>query len=282
MNELDELRAALEGRSGGFSPSEARLAADLIEHPDQWGYQPSTVIAERMGVHRSTIVRFAQRAGYDGYPEMQQAVRDAYLSSVSAAPELVLTDAGDEEGTLVSAVFRRELSNLQESYRTLSLETLEATAAGLASARRVLVFGRRFSYPIAQYLALALRTMRPRVDVAPDPGGTSIDQLFDLAAEDYALVVSLRRYSPEVQRVLRHLAEHGVPHTLLTDTSPAPGVPDGARVLRANIGSAGVLDSYTALTSLGHALLTLVGSAVPDAEDRLASAERAWRAFSGE
>ena len=202
MNALDELRATLEARSGGFSPSEGRLAADLIEHPDQWGYQPSTVLAERVGVHRSTIVRFAQRAGFEGYPEMQRAVREAYLSSMAAAPELVLTDTTPAEGAVVSAVFQRELSNLQQSYRSLSLDTLERTAEGLAGAERVIVFGRRFSHPIAQYLSLALRTMRPGVDVAPDPGGTSIDRLFDLGAQDYALVVSLRRYSPEVQRVL--------------------------------------------------------------------------------
>ena len=280
MNALDELRATLEARSGGFSPSEGRLAADLIEHPDQWGYQPSTVLAERVGVHRSTIVRFAQRAGFEGYPEMQRAVREAYLSSMAAAPELVLTDTTPAEGAVVSAVFQRELSNLQQSYRSLSLDTLERTAEGLAGAERVIVFGRRFSHPIAQYLSLALRTMRPGVDVAPDPGGTSIDRLFDLGAQDYALVVSLRRYSPEVQRVLRHLHEGGVPHTVLTDTSPAADVPDGARVLRANVGSTGVLDSYTAITSLGHVLLTLVAGAVPGAEARLAQVERAWRAFS--
>lgn len=280
MDDLPALRSRLEQRSEDFSPSEARLASDLLEHPDEWGYRASTQLAARLKVHRSTIVRFAQRAGFAGFPQLQEAARAAYLHSMSAAPELVLMDARDDGGALVGDIFQRELANLQQSYLNLSVTALEETASALARARRVLVFGRRFSYPIALYLSLALRAMRGNVELAPEPGGTSIDQLFDLGTEDHALLVSMRRYSPEVQRVLRYLAGRGVPHTLLTDTSPARDFPDSARVLRAHIGGAGVLDSYTALTSVGHALLSLVANALPEAEARLAEAESMWRRFS--
>ncbi len=280
MDSLAELRSRLEGRSGEFSPSELRLASDLIEHPDQWGYLASTQLAKRLEVHRSTIVRFAQRAGYAGFPELQAAARAAYLGSVSAAPELVLLETRANGGGLIGDIYQRELANLQESYRNLSADDLQRTAQGLARAGRVLVFGRRFSYPIALYLSLALRTMRSGVDLAPELGGTAIDLLFDLGEADYALVVSMRRTSAEVQRTLRYLAAKGVPHTLLTDTSPARDFPDGARVLRAHIGGAGVLDSYTALTSVGHVLLSLVAAALPAAEERLAATERAWRTFN--
>lgn len=280
MDDMAAFRSRLEQHAPDFSPSESRLASDLLEHPDEWGYLASTQLAARLRVHRSTIVRFAQRAGYSGFPELQEAAREAYLSAMSAAPELVLLDPREPGNTLLGDIFQRELANLQQSYLNLPPAALEETAEALAGARRVLVFGRRFSYPIALYLSLALRAMRGSVELAPEPGGTSIDQLFDLGREDYALVVSMRRYSPEVQRVLRYLAGRAVPHTLLTDTSPAKDFPDGARVLRAHIGGAGVLESYTALSSVGHALLSLVAAALPDAEARLAEAESAWRRFS--
>jgi len=280
MDDMSALRLRLEQCSSEFSPSETRLATDLLEHPDEWGYLASTQLAARLRVHRSTIVRFAQRAGYAGFPELQEAARGAYLNAMSAAPELVLLDPHDAGGALIGDIFQRELANLQQSYLNLPVEVLEATARAVAEARRVLVFGRRFSYPIALYLSLALRAMRGNVELAPEPGGTSVDQLFDLGAEDYAVVVSMRRYSPEVQRVLRYLAGRAVPHTLLTDTSPARDFPDSARVLRAHIGGAGILESYTALSSVGHALLSLVAASLPDAEARLGEAENAWRQFS--
>ncbi len=273
LDRLDEAADAL-------TPQERRLAAHMLEHLDRWGYLSSTEVASELGVHRSTIVRFAQHVGFQGYPELQEAARAAYLDVVSTPSDLVLTDAGAGGSRQVQAVYHRDQRNLQRSYAHLDQDALEATAQGLATARNVLVFGRRFSYPIALHLTLVLRTMRQNVDAAPSPGGASVDQVFDLGPDDFVLVVSLRRHSREVQRTLQYLTEAGVPVAVLTDASPGNNVPHGARVLRAHIGSTGVLDSYTALVSVSHVLLTLVEAALPDASDRLAAAEQAWQHFN--
>lgn len=276
----DDLLERLDEAADKLTPQERRLAAHLVEQLERWGYLSSTELAADLGVHRSTIVRFAQSVGFKGYPELQESARAAYVRSVSVQRELVLSGGDAQDSDTVQAVYQRELQNLQRSYRHLDLPALEATAASLASARRVLLFGRRFSHPIALHLALVLRTMREGVESAPPSGGTSVDLLFDMGPEDFVLVVSLRRHSPEVQRTLRYLADAGVPVTVLTDASPGNNVPHGTRVLRAHVGSTGVLDSYTALVSVSHALLTLTEAALPGAAARLTRVERAWQHFN--
>lgn len=276
----DGLRGRLDEAASRLTPQERRLAAHLVEQQERWGYLSSTELAKDLGVHRSTIVRFAQGLGFKGFPELQEQARAAYLSTVSLQRELVLSDVGSQESDTVQAVYRREMQNLQQSYQHLDLAALEATAGRLAGARRVLLFGRRFSHPIALHLGLVLRTMREGVEVAPPVSGTAVDLLFDLAPEDFVLVVSLRRHSQEVQRTLRFLSDAGVRVAVLTDASPGNDVPPGTSVLRANVGSTGVLDSYTALVSISHALLTLTEVALPGASARLAQAERAWQQFN--
>lgn len=270
----------LDHTAEALTPQERRLAAHMLEHLDRWGYLSSTEVAAELGVHRSTIVRFAQHVGFQGYPELQEAARAAYLEVVSTPSDLVLTDPGAGGSRQVQAVYHRDQRNLQRSYAHLDQDALDATAEGLAKGRRVVLFGRRFSYPIALHMALVLRTMRQLVDAAPTPGGASVDQLFDLGSDDFVLVVSLRRHSREVQRTLRYLTAAGVPVTVLTDASPGNNVPHGARILRAHTGSTGVLDSYTALVSVSHVLLTLVEAALPEASERLAAAEQAWQHFN--
>ena len=263
-----------------LTTQERRLAGHLTEHLERWGYLSSNELAVQLGVHRSTVVRFAQHIGFPGYPGLQEAARAEYLRSLSKPGDLVLTDRGEGDPETVQAVYQREQHNLQRSYTHLDLQALEATARGLAKARRVLLFGRRFSYPIALHMSLVLRTMRDRVEAAPAAGGSSVDQLFDLGPEDYVVVVSLRRHSVEVRRTLAHLSDRGVPVTILTDASPGNNVPSAAQVLRAHVGSTGVLDSYTALISVSHALLTLVEAELPGAEVRLSSSERAWQYYN--
>lgn len=270
----------LDGAANDLTPQERRLAAHLVEHLESWGYLSSSELALQLGVHRSTAVRFAQHIGFAGYRELQAAARDAYVQAVTGSHDLVLTGSDGNGPSTVQAVYQRELQNLQRSYAHLDMAALEATVESLASARRVVTMGRRFSYPIALHVSLVLRTMREGVDAAPGAGGTSIDQLFDLGSEDFVLVVSLRRHSREVQRTLRYLADAGVPVTVLTDASPGDNVPEGTRVLRAHVGGAGVLDSYTAVVSVSHALLTLVEAVSPAAEARLAAAERGWLHFN--
>ncbi|HRP46706.1 MAG TPA: hypothetical protein PLT07_04075, partial [Trueperaceae bacterium] len=100
---------------------------------------------------------FAQNIGCKGYPELQESARAEYHKSFSVPRELVMSDMGGPESYTVQAVYQRELQNLQRSYHLLDIAALEATAKSLASARRVLLFGRRFSHPIALHLALVLR-----------------------------------------------------------------------------------------------------------------------------
>ncbi len=270
----------LEASANALTAQEQRLASHLVAHLDRWGYASSSQIAEELGLHRSTIVRFAQKVGFEGFPELQESARLAYLHSVNATVDLVLTEPGRSQDLTLQELYQRETQNLQRSYSSLDLPTLEATARHMASARRVLVFGRRFSYPLALHVSLVLRTMRESVDCAPSPGGISIDQLFDLTADDFVLVISLRRHSAEVQRTLNLLAEAGVPTTVLTDAGPNRDAPEGIPVLRAFVTSTGVLDSYTAVVSVSHALLTLVEGMLPGARERLAAAERAWSRFN--
>lgn len=270
----------LDLAAGALTPQERRLAAHLVEHLEQWGYQSSSQLATTLGVHRSTIVRFAQHVGYAGFPELQQSARQAYLESVSTQRDLFLSDVGPgDTRTTVQAVYQKELQNMQRSYAHLDVTALDVTARAIASARRVVLFGRRFSFPIALHISLILRTVREHVDTAPSPGGSSVDQLFDLGPDDFVLAVSLKRHSPEVQRTLRFLAEAEVPVTILTDASPGDNVPTGANILRAHVGSTGVLDSYTSLISVSHALLTLVEAALPES-GRLKAVERTWELFS--
>ena len=266
--DLDDL---LSARAATLSPAEARLAAHLTEHPDQWGFSPTTELAARLGVHRSTVVRFAQRLGFDGFPDLQETVRDRYLQSVANHGDLPTVTPGLDHQLAVRSVYERELRNLRETYAKLDGAVLEATALDIARAKRVLVFGRRFSYAIALHTAYMLRTLRDGVRLAPEPGGSSLDAIFDLGPDDVAVLVSMRRHSPEVQRALRILSDHSVPCTLITDASPVAGLPEHVRFLQAHIGSTSTLDSFTSLVSLAHALAMVVARLLPDAPARQAA-----------
>lgn len=273
----------VEERSASLSSSEMKLASHLANHPEAWAFEPANTLAKSLLVHRSTIVRFAQRLGFTGFPDLQRSIRIEYLAGFSDEREapLVIADTGNSAGaSTLQEIFARESQNLGRTYHGLDEDHMERTADSLASARRVVVLGRRFSYPIAQHLSLALRTMRDGVYVAPEPGGSILDTVFDLGPDDFAVVISMKRNSPEVRSALDFLSDASVPTVLLCDAGPIRNVSSKTMVLRAQTGGTSILDSYTALTSVTHALLSLASKHLPSAEARLHDLESAWNALA--
>ncbi len=277
--QLETVGERLAARADSLTTTEKELASHLVKHPELWGFSATTELAAAIGVHRSTLVRFAQGLGYTGFPDLREAVRADYLRTVSAPLELTNARSGTPFGDLIRSVYERELQNLRQTYEHVDANVLEAAARDIAGAEKVMVFGRRFSFTIAMHTSLLLRSLRPHVRLAPDPGGSSVDEFFDLDASDAALVFSLRRHSPEVQRAIDFLAMRGVATTLVTDAAPVTSVPEGIKVLHAYIGSTSTLDSFTSLVSLGHAIATVVSSLLGGADERQTKLEDARAHF---
>jgi DNA-binding MurR/RpiR family transcriptional regulator len=270
----------IAARAEGLTAGELRLCAHLGEHLDLWAYESAAQLADRLGVHRSSIVRLAQKLGLRGFPKLQEAARNALLKSFSPSPELSFKCSINTHADVVESIYQRELMNLRQTYESLEIIELDATAKAIAQAERVVLFGRRFSYPIALYLSLALKTMRDGVRLAPDPGGSAVDTLFDLTPQDFALVVSMKRHSPEVQRAVDFFSKLRVPQAMLTDVSIKVNVKKGMRILYAYVGSNSLLDSYTALTSVSHTLLSFTSDYIEGSQERLEAAEGAWNKFN--
>lgn len=270
----------IAARGEGLTAGELRLSAHMGEHLDLWAYESAAQLAGRLGVHRSSIVRLAQKLGLKGFQELQKAARNALLKSFSPSPELSFKGSDNSHADVVEGIYQRELMNLRQTYESLDITELDATASAIARAERVVLFGRRFSYPIVLYLSLALKTMREGVRLAPEPGGSAVDTLFDVTPRDFALIVSMKRHSPEVQRAINFLIKLRVPMALLTDVSIKATLNKGMHILYAYVGSNSLLDSYTALTSMSHTLLSLTSNYVEGSRERLEAAERAWNKFN--
>ena len=64
-------------RSGRrLSKSHLRIAQYIAEHYDKAVFMTALMLAKNCDVSESTVVRFAVVMGYDGYPELQAALRE--------------------------------------------------------------------------------------------------------------------------------------------------------------------------------------------------------------
>src|SRR4051812_29289424 len=67
-------RAVLQHSDAELTVSEHRIASILLGDPHDCMLLSAAQLAERATIHESTVIRFAQKLGYVGYPELRADV----------------------------------------------------------------------------------------------------------------------------------------------------------------------------------------------------------------
>ena len=72
------LSTYIRARFDEFSRSQKDVAQYIVDHLDEAAFQTAEELARRASTSSSTVVRFSQALGFEGFPELQQAARDEY------------------------------------------------------------------------------------------------------------------------------------------------------------------------------------------------------------
>ena len=70
----DEIRQ----RFDEFSRSQKDVGQYIVDHLEEAAFHTAEELARRANTSSSTVVRFAQALGFEGFPELQAAARDEY------------------------------------------------------------------------------------------------------------------------------------------------------------------------------------------------------------
>src|SRR5579884_1419041 len=71
-----------------FSRSQKDVAQYIVDHLDEAAFQTAEELARRANTSSSTVVRFSQALGFEGFPELQAAAREEYRRSRESLPPL--------------------------------------------------------------------------------------------------------------------------------------------------------------------------------------------------
>src|SRR5215813_10126511 len=80
------LSAYIRARFDDFSLSQKDVAQYIVDHLDEAAVQTAEALARRANTSSSTVVRFSQALGFEGFPELQHAARDEYRRRRDDAP----------------------------------------------------------------------------------------------------------------------------------------------------------------------------------------------------
>ncbi|WP_029593629.1 MurR/RpiR family transcriptional regulator [Franconibacter pulveris] len=130
-------------RYPGLAQSDRRLADFLLAQPDRARHLSSQQLAAEAGVSQSSVVKFAQKLGYKGFPAMKLAISEALATSPNPHSIPVHNEIlGDDPLRLVGEKLIKD--NVAAMHASLDINTEEKLLASvtlLRDARRVLLTG---------------------------------------------------------------------------------------------------------------------------------------------
>jgi DNA-binding MurR/RpiR family transcriptional regulator len=222
-------------RFDDFSRSQKDVARYIVDHLDEAAFQTAEELARRANTSSSTVVRFSQALGFDGYPELQQAAIEEYRHKVAesagagngggGAAALFNFDHSEFEASLGA-----DYSNIEETARSLTREQIEASVSALATSRRVLVVGVDQMAFFASYLRHLLGLLDIRAEIVASTSQDNIQKLSRMDEETLLVALTAGRANPLIQRALK-LARHRRARTLAITDSTLSDVAEHAELL---------------------------------------------------
>jgi DNA-binding MurR/RpiR family transcriptional regulator len=245
------------------SRSQKDVAQYIVDHLDEAAFQTAEELARRANTSSSTVVRFSQALGFEGFPELQAAAREEYrrvhAQPVEGTPggstPLFSLDQNEFEASLAA-----DHLNVEDTARKVSRTTVDALVDAIVSSEKVLVAGTDQMAFFASYLRHLLMLLDLRVDVVASPSQEALSRLGRIDSSTLVIGLSAGRPHPLVVRAMK-LARHRKARTAaITDATLSEVAKLAQLKLYYSSNGPAYVRSHTALLSLIQGLAYAVYS----------------------
>ena len=251
------LSAYISSRFDEFSRSQKDVAQYVVDHLDEVAFHTAEELARRASTSSSTVVRFSQALGFEGFPELQEAAREEYRhhhrvgtarNGFEATPLFSLDQTPFEQAVAADHV------NVEETARRVSRSEVEGAIETIATAERILIAGTDQMAFFASYLRHLLMLLDVRAEIAASPSQEALSRLGRIDEETLVIGLSAGRPHPLVVRAMK-IARHRKASTLaIVDATLSEVSKLSERTLYYSSNSPAFVRSHAGLLSLLQAL----------------------------
>ena len=256
---MEELRR----RYDRLTQSQKRIAEYIVEHSQAVAFSTVDQMAARLDVNPSTIVRFTYRLGLNGFPDLQERMRELVRGQLSRTSDPINESqvAGHLEGTSFGASLSHDWQNLHRTITGLDADAFGRAVNILARAKRAYVIAGFSTFPVASYFALILDRLRSDISLLASNDAFAMPRLIEMKAEDCVVAFTFPRYASATHRIVVWAKENKAKVIAVTD-SPISAVGQIADVvLLAASAGIGMQNSMVAPMAVANALLSGVAAA---------------------
>lgn len=221
------LRDRVAARWEDLPPRLTQVAQYALDHPDDVAFGTAASIAAKAHVQPSTLVRFSQALGYQGFSDLQDVfrsrLRDQVLGYDERMAQLREHDAGaPRASTILEGFADASLRSIAALRARHDPRVLEKALSVLDAAHTVYLVGLRRSFPVASYMGYALGKLGVRTILVDGVAGLAAEQAGFADGNDAVIAISFTPYASETVALTTQMREAGARVVAITDSIFSP------------------------------------------------------------
>ena len=248
----DEIRQ----RFDEFSRSQKDVGQYIVDHLEEVAFHTAEELARRANTSSSTVVRFAQALGFEGFPELQTAARDEYrrLREAGGATEPTAPPLFPIDQTEFEAALAADHANAEETARRVDRDEVVASVDLLSRAERIVLCGTDQMAFFASYLRHLLMLLDLRAEVVASPSQEGLARLGRIDENTVLVGFSAGRPHPLVVRAVKLARNRRAATIAIADATLSEVAKLADHKLYYSSNSPAYVRSHSALLSLVQAL----------------------------
>jgi len=244
----------------GFSKGQKAISKFITEHYDKAAFMTAKRLGDAVDVSESTVVRFAVKLGYEGYPELQKALQDMIRNRLTSVQRLEVTSDLLNEHNIPQSVMQGDAEKISLTLDEVDQAAFNSAVETILEAKRIYVIGVRSSAALANFLSFYFNLLFDNVRmVNTNSVSEMFEQILRVEKGDVVIGISFPRYSRQTIKALQFAQSRGAGVVAITDSMLSPLVQYADHSLYAKSDMVFFVDSLVAPLSLINALIIAIG-----------------------
>ena len=249
----------IEENMDGFSKGQRQIARFLLAHYDKAAYMTAAKLGVLCHVSESTVVRFANELGFEGYPEMQRALQELTRTNLTAAQRMEVAGNLFDRENVLDKVLLGDADKIRHTLEGIDRAAFADAVDRIVKAKTIYILGVRSSSSLASFLDHSLRMIFDNVRRVQTASGAEVfEQMLSVGKDDAVIAISFPRYSKRIIKATEYAHKSGADVICLTDSVESPLAASADQLLVAQSDMASFVDSLVAPLSVINALVVAV------------------------
>lgn len=261
-----------------FSKGQKKIANAILNDYDKAAYMTAAKLGILVGVSESTVVRFANELGFEGYSEFQRAVQELVRTKLTPNQRIEVTKQRMGSGDILENVMESDINKIRYTLDRIDRDTFHMAVDAILSAKNIYVMGARSTEPLALVLKYNLSLIFDNVKfIQPTSTAEVFEQMFSIGNEDVLIAFSFPRYSSKMVSAVKYARQNNSSVVVFTDSELSPLAEYATCLITAQSDMASFMDSLVAPISIINAIIVeITRRREKEITDRFDKLEKVW------